>query len=483
MKALVIRYVCFLVLFMWWNKKLFSQTSSVDQVALDSVYVSKILIEGNKTTKEKIIYREFHFQKGDSLYRQHLTQHLDTLKDNLFNTNLFVKVEAHYRNLSDREIAIEVKLYEKWYILPVPVFDLVDRNLNTWIRVFNASLSRIRYGFRISWNNFRGRKEKLQAIFQTGFEDRAQLLYQVPFILENRQNNLVLSVSYNFTERKNIFYTNRQNREVPVSSENVLHTSHSLSASLGYRKGIYNYFGVNISYLDQHVNPEVIRLNPNYFRGDGLALRGLNISVGYASDRRNIRQYATRGNYFNIFLRKNGLLFSKNYDFWSLGLSLGKYFTMSKRLSSRSLMSVYLSTASEAYVESTGLGLGGSQYVRGYDLSVIRGTRYLLFKNTLQYRILNKTLNIKKIIPKPFALVPLEAYLIAYFDTGFVNKESEAYKGDQKLNNRLLWGYGLGIEFITYYNIQMRFEYSLNQFTKFNELNFNQLYFYYTVVF
>ena len=54
-------------------------------------------------------------------------------------------------------------------------------------------------------------------------------------------------------------------------------------------------------------------------------------------------------------------------------------------------------------------------------------------------------------------------YLNAFFDMGFVDNMYPMPELNNDLENTLLIGYGIGLDFVTYYDIVLRFEYSVNR--------------------
>src|ERR1035438_5556002 len=53
------------------------------------IVIGKILIVGNKTTKNKIIFRELAFQENDTIDRAEMPLKMKSAKQNLLNTSLF----------------------------------------------------------------------------------------------------------------------------------------------------------------------------------------------------------------------------------------------------------------------------------------------------------------------------------------------------------------------------------------------------------
>jgi hypothetical protein len=59
--------------------------------------------------------------------------------------------------------------------------------------------------------------------------------------------------------------------------------------------------------------------------------------------------------------------------------------------------------------------------------------------------------------------IPLEIYTNVYFDAGYVNDRQGLYKlNNNTLVNKLMYSAGAGIDFVTYYDKVLRFDYSFN---------------------
>ena len=116
--------------------------------------VDRILITGNRKTKSYIIIREMKFKPGWYTPAALLAENLKLSQELVYNTNLFseVKLEPVFKDSSAIDIKVTVK--ERWYIYPTPQFQLVDRNFNEWINVYNADLNRVIYGAKFAHYNF-----------------------------------------------------------------------------------------------------------------------------------------------------------------------------------------------------------------------------------------------------------------------------------------------------------------------------------------
>lgn len=105
---------------------------AIDTVKNKYVTVDNIFIIGNSRTKEPIILRELSVKKGQLLYYPDLLDHLKKDENKIFNTRLFNKVEVTTIDLTPEQVDIVIRVDERWYTFPIPVFKLIDRNFNDW---------------------------------------------------------------------------------------------------------------------------------------------------------------------------------------------------------------------------------------------------------------------------------------------------------------------------------------------------------------
>ena len=119
-------------------------TTVVTLEAAEHIHIRTIKIEGNRKTKEALILRELHLKLGDSVVITKLTDRLEYNQTLLMNTGLFNDVEINIKawDQEEQDVDLSVKVVESWYIFPLPIFELADRNLNVWWTEHNASLKR-----------------------------------------------------------------------------------------------------------------------------------------------------------------------------------------------------------------------------------------------------------------------------------------------------------------------------------------------------
>ena len=103
----------------------------------------------------------------------------------------------------------------------------------------------------------------------------------------------------------------------------------------------------------------------------------------------------------------------------------------------------------------------GDDVIRGYELYVIEGNRYGVFRNNIRFRLFDVKKEVKWIPVRQFSTVPIAAYLSLIADAGYISS-TIAEKYQSRLANRWLYSTGLSLDVVTYYNMVFRFSTVLN---------------------
>ncbi|WP_460880065.1 hypothetical protein [Pontibacter rugosus] len=107
------------------------------------------------------------------------------------------------------------------------------------------------------------------------------------------------------------------------------------------------------------------------------------------------------------------------------------------------------------YAFADNIALGYRSYVRGYELYVVGGQHYGLFKQGLTRQLLDiKSIRIKFIDNPKFNNIPLSVFLNGFTDAGYV--VDNTFEKGNPLTNQLLVGGGLGLHVVTFYDIVLR---------------------------
>ncbi|MEY4661162.1 MAG: hypothetical protein RLZZ42_1114, partial [Bacteroidota bacterium] len=101
-----------------------------DVLKQSSVTIRNISISGNKQTKQYIITRELAFRNGNAYPMRDILTGLETSRQNLMNTTLFVEVNVCFSNWNNDSLDIIVDVKERWYYFVFPYMKPADRNWN-----------------------------------------------------------------------------------------------------------------------------------------------------------------------------------------------------------------------------------------------------------------------------------------------------------------------------------------------------------------
>ena len=207
-----------------------------------------------------------------------------------------------------------------------------------------------------------------------------------------------------------------------------------------------------------------------YFGNSNSSLQFLNFSYRYKFDKRFSQNYPLNGYFFDAQIDQFGLgnLDHSNIFVTRLLSSYRKYLKINYRyfFAFGAYLNHYFTNNTPFYLQN---GLGFSNYVRGYEPYIIYGKTSGLLKSNFKTQIL-KTKSftipvIKKI--KKFSIINFALYWNFYFDMGYVYQTNQM---NNKLGNEFLIGAGSGIDWVTYYDVVIRTEYSFN---KYGKANFN----------
>lgn len=424
-----------------------------------SFVINQINILGNQKTKENIILRELDFVTGDSIKKSDIDKRLDLTRRKLINTNLFISAELKYTQVSNNQININIKLMEQWYILGYPIFQIVDRNYAEWWQR-GASLSRTTYGIDLLHSNFRGRAERINLRLETGFTQRLEVGYRIPYI--DKAQKTGIGFSFTYIANKNLAFKSLNDTLYYFKNfEEILRKRFSTAVYLRKRYGFYDTHTLELRYNNNVIADTIKKLNPDYFLDSRTTQKYLQLSYYFNYDFRDNVAYPLRGNRYELLINKSGLL--PNDDINQLEIS-GAY-SLYKPISKRLFYGLYLKgkvsfPERQPFFNTRGLGYFGD-LVRGYELYVVDGNSYFLARNNLKFQLVNSKIQLKFLKIKQFNTIPIGIYPNIFMDYGYV-QNSYANVNKSKLANRSIYGGGFGLDFVTYYNMVVHLSYVLN---------------------
>ena len=458
--------VVFLVYFFCYSLVSVGQAFTIDPIKQDSALhvsshkiISQIQLIGNKRTKAKIVQRELTFKVGDTLKNDVFFAELEQSRKNILNTSLFNFSKIDIALIDSIHASIIVTLSERWYIIPLPIFEIDDNNFNTWLE--EMDYNRINYGFNITDYNFRGRNERLSLTAKYGFTKRLRLSYSIPYI--DKQQKIGLGFNFSTNRREQIVYSSKNNKRLQFRSNRDALKNYSTGVGLSLRNKLYNTHRFGLNYNSNEITNEVVNLNENFLGQSRTSQRFFSLFYSFTSDARDSRNYPLKGYYFNFNVVKYGLGITKsNLNLTNFQLQYKKFAEITDRLFlAGSIRGVIAANDNQPYILQNGLGYS-SFAIRSYELFVIDGQNIGLAKTQLKYQLIKPRVIKVRSFPKKFEKVHYAFYLGLFTDVGYV--EDKTGFPENNLANELQYGTGIGLDFVSYYDIVIRTEFSINKF-------------------
>ncbi|EON76057.1 surface antigen variable number repeat domain protein [Lunatimonas lonarensis] len=426
------------------------------------VTVNTIFIIGNEKTRKNIILREMDISEGVTYEWEEFVSMLVADQKKIYNLLLFNTVDVKPYFVADDQVEVLVSVTERWYILPSVIFTLADRNFSEWWINQNRDFSRVNYGIKLDHNNVGGRNEKLRLVGQLGFTQAFDIQYSKPYI--DRKQLHGISARFNYFTNKTIAVRSSDNRQVFYTNpeEDVLRKSMNALLNYSFRGSYYNFHSATVGYHQSRIHEDVLVQNPVYFPNGNTQLSYFFASYSYRHDKRDNNAYATDGELLVLGVNKYGLFGRDNIDETEFTLQANRYLPLRGRfhLATGLSASTFLSPL-QPYTLVRGIGYR-PDFIRGYEINVIEGQQVAVHKNSLRYELFNAAFDISNYMPiDEFAVFPFKMYLSANFDHGIVHDRNRLVE-NLRLTNRYLYGYGVGLDLVTFYDTVIRFEYSIN---------------------
>ena len=451
------RYLSFIFGFFLLGLQLEGQDTAAKYIV-----VQDIKIEGNKKTKEYIVLRELDFKVGDTLSLDGLQNQFERNKKWFINTDLFSKISFNLSewNLATNQVTIKIKVKEAWYVYPLPIVELADRNFNVWWDDHNHTLDRINLGLAYYQNNFSGRKDKLIVIAQTGFTQKAQIEYGIPYF--NKKKTIGVSGKISFIRKRSIGYRVVDFKEsFRFSDDEFSLRKFRLNLDWTYRPNIRLTHTLLTGYHHNRVADFVVdSLNSSFF-GKGLneeLYPSLQYRLRY--DLRDINLYSMTGSLLEFNTGYNGAFNAKGPDQLFANIYFAKYIKYNKRWSTELIGKVAktLHYGNPSFYHKS--SLGGGEFIRGYEYYVLNGQDFAYAKTSVRFMITDKAIPVSRLYGTKN--IPFRLFLALNNDIGTIK---EKYFIEQNaLSGKVLWGKGIGLDLVFLQSRAVQIEYSMNHF-------------------
>lgn len=429
----------------------------------DSLNIGEIKIEGNFVTSKTVIYRELTFKINGYVGRGEIEYLKQTSINNLNKTALFNFIEISTDEIQTGILSVKVKLTERWFIWPNVYLNHTDSNFSEWWRT--KDLNKLEYGFGLKVDNFRGMKETVKLNYRFGNFTKYELEYN-GIHLDKAERHL-LSLKATYAEQNFLPFVIESNKLLNLKTEYKLLSSKNFAIRYKYRKAYFNSHSLGLGYSNYKIADTILNLNPLFLGLNNQLQRYLNLEYEFIRDTRDSHFYPKTGYMLVASINKKGLgILPDEYNSTDLFIQFFGYRKLIDRFYAASGILFSLnSNNDQVFFEQTGLGY--LQFVRGYEYYTVNGDKALLFKSLLKFELLKmKVINLKIWpIRRVYQLnrIPFEIYSNVFFDAGYVNDKSGIYKqNNNTLVNKFMYSTGIGVDFITYYDKILRFDYSFN---------------------
>ncbi|MFZ4521334.1 MAG: hypothetical protein ACOYNC_06485 [Bacteroidales bacterium] len=433
------------------------------QIPDSTVIIRSITITGNLATKPGIISRELDFKEHDTVSCARFAERLISSRQNIFNTRLFnfVTIDTAY-SVDHLIVDVYVAVVERWYIWPVPYLEISDRNFNVWweTRDFN----RLTYGVDLTFFNVRGRNETLKILAHFGFNQNFGFTYKIPYVNARQTAGIGFGASVMLNRELAVSTLNNE----PVYVRNDSAYLKKLIYAFGeciLRPDFFTIHTLRIAWSHYDFD-SAIRVTPGFSMVEEDVQQFASFTYLLKIDHRDVQYYPLTGYCIDAEVNHAVPYMTAHNSYLKSNLRI--YRQIGSRWYCASGFTGKLSfEKAQPYYLQKGFGYG-RDYVRGYEYYVIDGQHFALLKNNLKFALVPRQVTkLGFIHTTKFNTIPLALYLNAFIDLGYVyrypaNDHGRITSGN-KLENSFLMGYGLGVDFTTYYDIVIRLEGSMNR--------------------
>lgn len=426
-------------------------------LAAQELVIDSIRVQGVKKTKPLVVLRQMTIQMGDTIQTDALEEIREINSNNIYNLGLFNDVVIE-EDIEAGHISYSISVKERWYIWPQPYAALEERTFNEWWQ--DKDLDRLVYGMGLEWKNVSGWNDRLYFYAQNGYTRRATLIFNRPFLFAKAKIDGKFGLYW--VNDKEIGYNTVNGVLQLARLENDRIRNYFIgTATFGKRFGARRQLQLNLSYLYYHLQDSIRDFNPNYLTNSGNVEHYPSVGLSYIEDQRDWHAFPLKGYKYSASLRMRGLPGIGTSVFGKAAFSFSHHIPLSRRWNfAYGTQNFFLLGDRVPYFDKYFIGFGS--FLRGYEYYVIDGSFVNLTKAEWKFALLPRKIIHAKWIPlRKFQDFPLGLYISAYADAGWVH-DGTFNNQDNYLKDRMLLGYGMGLNLITIYDSLFRLEYSRN---------------------
>lgn len=436
----------------------FAQQDSV----VHYVTINNINITGNKVTRDRIITRELVKKKGDTVQVRSLDYIAIRSQQNIFNTQLFIYDTVKYViDTAKRTADLNIKVKERWYIIPSLILEIQDRNFNSWW--LTKDPFRTNYGVALDWNNVTGSRDNFTFIFRRGYSEKYGVAYRLPYL--NKAQTIGMNMSYSYSRNNEVAYqTDSNTLKFYRDYKKYMRFEHEGKVGVTLRRNLYRRHTLELLYVVTTIDDTIRKLNKDFLGNNVKQINYFSLQYRFSYERVDNKPYPLKGWIVDIAAIKDGFDFSNEESLNNAYVtgSVRRYQQVWWRFSvATQIKGRYMNVDRLPYYFNRALGY--YDFVRGYEYYVVDGQNFFLWKNSVKLQLLKtKVFELKFLKRFPqFSTVPVSMYLNFNNDRAYV--QDKFYGKSNPLANSWLFGYGFGLDIVTYYDIVLRLEYSFNK--------------------
>lgn len=316
-------------------------------------------------------------------------------------------------------------------------------------------------GLFFSHNNLFGTSHQTSLVGYVGKSYAAAFGYRIPWIGKGRKTGLTCVAGYN--NLYTVEFASLDNKRQMLYAYNSFQSA-NIGAVLKFRPDHYNYGTIKLTGQWVSISDSLFALNKNYLApsDDSTTNVSLSFYADYSYDTRNNKSYPLSGSNLRLFVNKVGLgLISKEVDYFYYGIDFHFYQKINQKWYVAEMVKVENSSGQDhPYFYQLNMSYK-KDFIRGYDLFTLKGDAMVYFRSNIKYELIKP--NKRKVKDgkegNKFKSLQYAFYLNFFADCGYtVNK----FTTDNPYNNKMLYSWGLGLDFVTYYDMVFRFEYAFN---------------------
>jgi len=427
----------------------------------DSVLVEQIVISGNQTTHPSVILREMIFQEGDKVPADQLDQLVQESKENLQRIALFNFVHIRHAKVEAlQQVIVIVDVTERWYTWPSPIFELQENNFNKWIR--DRNWRRTNFGASLTQKNFRGRRESFSVNLQFGYLKDFGFTYTKPFF--PKMKNLGIGIGYSYKQRDEVRIRNVESDRIFLGLEEPVYTSSQFKINLQYRPKTKSQHLLEVRWSTVHVQDTVLKERPDYLPAKTNTTAFPQFYYLFSFDNRNNNYFPTSGHFFRGIAGQFGID-RKDVFYQYIQLYATNFFRLSERFS-YAIRNRWVKNFGDNVPYFSITGYGYDYFARGFELYHFDSPQgYIIQRNSVNWNwLVSRTGKLPWIKSEKFSKFHYSSFLTLFSDWTYGFDKDNI----NPLNNQLHQSIGIGLNFVTYYDKVVRFEYSRNSFGDFN---------------